>query len=326
MGPIAMHGTNISCLDGPKSERKFDNPSQTVKGERRASVCFRGLDTLWVNTGTLCNIECANCYIESSPLNNRLSYFTAADLTRLLDDAARIHQTPRLIGFTGGEPFMNPAMIDMLGLVLARGHDALILTNAMRPMMRARVQAALLDVRSRFPKRLTVRVSIDHFRPDLHDEERGTKSFDAALRGLKWLVSNRFQVSVAGRLRWGDGEDAMRHGYGELFTCNGIDIDVHDPEALILFPEMDEAASVPEISEGCWSILRKRPEDMMCATSRMVVKRRGAAKPSVVACTLLPYDERFDFGPSLVDALSPVKLNHPHCSKFCVLGGGSCSA
>jgi hypothetical protein len=58
----------------------------------------------------------------------------------------------------------------------------------------------------------------------------------------------------------------------------------------------------------------------------MAVKRRGAAGPSVVACTLLPYDERFDFGPHLADSLSPVRLNHQHCAKFCVLGGGSCSS
>jgi len=46
----------------------------------------------------------------------------------------------------------------------------------------------------------------------------------------------------------------------------------------------------------------------------------------VVSCTLLPYDAAFDFGPRLSEALAPVKLNHPHCAKFCVLGGGRCSA
>jgi len=63
----------------------------------------------------------------------------------------------------------------------------------------------------------------------------------------------------------------------------------------------------------------------MCAGSRMVVKFKGAAGPTVIACTLLPYDPRFDLGPSLAGALGPVPLNHPHCAKFCVLGGGACS-
>ena len=39
-----------------------------------------------------------------------------------------------------------------------------------------------------------------------------------------------------------------------------------------------------------------------------------------------PYDERFAMGPLLASSLRPVALNHPHCAKFCVLGGGSCSA
>jgi hypothetical protein len=306
--------------------RKFDNPLITAKGEPRAVVRLRRLETLWFNTGTLCNIECANCYIESSPTNDRLAYLTAAQLTAMLDEAERIGQRPNLTGFTGGEPFMNPALFDMLDIVLRRGHEALILTNAMRPMMRPRIQAALKGVHARFGEKLALRVSIDHWRPDLHDEERGARSFDIAWRGLKWLAANGFRVSVAGRRRWGDDEHDMRQGFAALFARHAISIDAQSPEALVIFPEMDVNVPVPEISEGCWAILNKRPDDMMCATSRMVIKRNGADAPSIVACTLLPYDARFDTGPSLADALAPVPLNHPHCAKFCVLGGGSCTA
>lgn len=312
-------------VGGSVSARKFDNPLITAKGEPRAVVHLRKLETLWFNTGTLCNIECANCYIESSPKNDRLAYLTAAELTAVLDEAERIGQRPKLIGFTGGEPFMNPALFDMLDIVLGRGHEALVLTNAMRPMMRPRVQAALKVVNRRFGARLSLRVSIDHWRPDLHDEERGAKSFDIAWRGLKWLAANGFRISVAGRRRWGDDEQDMRQGYAALFARHAIPIDAQSPEALVIFPEMDVSAPVPEISEGCWAILNKRPDDMMCATSRMVIKRAGAEAPTIAACTLLPYDARFDSGPRLADALAPVPLNHPHCAKFCVLGGGSCT-
>jgi hypothetical protein len=63
----------------------------------------------------------------------------------------------------------------------------------------------------------------------------------------------------------------------------------------------------------------------MCANSRMVVKRKGASAPVVVACTLIAYDPRFELGADLQSALVPVSLNHPHCARFCVLGGGSCT-
>ena len=93
----------------------------------------------------------------------------------------------------------------------------------------------------------------------------------------------------------------------------------------MLFPELDESADVPEITTKCWSVLDITPESLMCANSRMVIKRNNAATPSVVPCTLLPYEERFDLGTTLREADTSVALNHPHCSKFCVLGGGSCS-
>ena len=89
---------------------------------------------------------------------------------------------------------------------------------------------------------------------------------------------------------------------------------------------MDEKIDVPEISKDCWNILNVNPENMMCATSRMVVRRKHETTPSVLACTLLWDDTQFETGKILKDSLKPVKLNHPHCSKFCVLGGASCSA
>ena len=62
---------------------KFADPDWTAKGEPRAIVPLDRLETLWINTGTLCNITCRNCYIESSPTNDRLAYITAAEVARL---------------------------------------------------------------------------------------------------------------------------------------------------------------------------------------------------------------------------------------------------
>jgi organic radical activating enzyme len=303
---------------------KFKDPDVTAKGERRATVALTRFETLWFNTGTLCNIACTNCYIESSPTNDRLTYLTAAEMTAYLDEAEQLGQRPRTVAFTGGEPFMNPDMGAMAQIALARGYDVLILTNAMKPMMRPRVQAALLDLNRRFKSHLTLRVSLDHWRADLHDQERGQDSFAETLAGMRWLAANGIRLAVAGRLLWGDSDEDMRAGYAQLFAREGIALDTRDHAALVIFPEMDARVDVPEITVDCWRILSKSPDDMMCATSRMVVKRKGAAHPAVVACTLLPYDEQFELGGRLADSLLPVKLNHPHCAKFCVLGGGSC--
>jgi hypothetical protein len=53
----------------------------------------------------------------------------------------------------------------------------------------------------------------------------------------------------------------------------------------------------------------------MCATVRMVVKRKGAARPVALDGTLLPYDERFELGPSLAAASGAVPLNRPPLCK-----------
>jgi uncharacterized Fe-S cluster-containing radical SAM superfamily protein len=302
---------------------KFADPRVTAKGEPRAAVALRRLDTLWFNTGTLCNITCAHCYIESSPKNDRLAYLGLEDVIGYLDEIEREHLPTELIGFTGGEPFMNKAMIGILSETLSRGFKVLVLTNAMRPMMR--VKAQLLALKDGYGARLRLRVSLDDPRPDVHDAERGEGSFQKTLAGLRWLAENGFAVEVAGRGFAGEPDAAMRARFAALFAEIGADIDAGDPQALVLFPEMDPVADPPEITEACWGILNKDPGDVMCASARMVVKRKGAA-PSVVACTLLPYDERFELGATLAEASIPVALNHKYCATFCVLGGASCGS
>jgi len=308
----------------PLAPAKFRDPVLTAKGERRATVATAGLSTLWVNTGTLCNIACTRCYIESSPKNDALVYLSAAEVAAALDEATALDQPLEEVGFTGGEPFLNRDLPAMLQDVLRRGFSALVLTNAMKPMRNH--WAALLDLRARYGERLTLRVSIDHHGALLHDLERGEGSFAQTLEGLVWLAREGFRVHVAGRLGFSDEDEAaMRAGFAALFAEHGIPIDAADPVALMLFPEMDATADVPEITEACWGILHKSPESVMCASTRMLVKRRDATRPAYVACTLLPYDERFEMGATLAEALRPVALNHPHCAKFCVLGGAACS-
>lgn len=304
---------------------KFENPDITAKGEVRAEVPFRALETLWFNTGTLCNIECRNCYILSSPTNDQLVYLSHAEVLAYLDEIEALNWTPSEIGFTGGEPFMNPDCLDMLKSCLERGYDVLVLTNAMKPMMRKRVKEGLSALRETYGDKLTLRVSLDHYTEKLHDYERGAGSFEIALQGLHWLDVNGFNIDVAGRTCWGEPEDKERQGYARLFAEIGLGIDPEDHRKLVLFPEMDEKADVPEITTACWSILGKNPADVMCATSRMVVKHKGADAPTVIACTLLPYEAEFDLGAALDGVTEPIKLNHPHCAKFCVLGGASCA-
>lgn len=302
---------------------KFRDPEITATGERRAKVTLQSLETLWINTGTLCNLACANCYIESSPRNDRLVYMSAAEVGAYLDEIEAHELGTQLIGFTGGEPFMNPDLPVMLEDVLSRGFNALVLTNAMKPMAKRR--AKLLRLQRRYGAQLTLRVSIDRYSQALHELERGRRSWAPAIEGMRWLAQHGFALNIAARMFSGESESEIRDGFARLFRKLGVTIDSRNPVELMLFPEMDATLDVPEITESCWATLNKSPDDVMCASSRMVVKRKGQARPAVVACTLLPYDPQFELGHTLAEALGTVHLNHPHCARFCVLGGAACS-
>ena len=301
---------------------KFKTRSVTANGEARGRVPLAQLETLWINTGTLCNLACTQCYIESSPTNDRLSNIAASEVRPLLDEAKAMGT--RVIGFTGGEPFLNRELPQMLDDALTRGFDVLVLTNAMRPMMKQRKE--LLALKERFGAKLALRVSLDHYEADIHDLERGPRAFAKSLEGLSFLVAHEFALSIAGRMLSGEAEGIVRAGYAGLFAEHGIALDAMSPSDLVIFPEMDAGIDVPEITESCWDILGKSRRDVMCATSRMAVKRKGSDAPVLVACTLLPYEPEFEMGATLHAASGEVLLNHPHCAKFCVLGGASCSA
>lgn len=302
---------------------KFSDPRLTAKGEARATVALHALDTLWFNTGTLCNIACAHCYIESSPTNDRLAYLSLEDVRPYLDEIERERLPTKLVGFTGGEPFMNKALVPILRETLSRGFEALVLTNAMAPM--PRFKRELLALKEEFGPRLRLRVSLDDPRAEIHDAERGGGAYSKTLAGLRWLVTHGFSVEIAGRGFAHEPEPELRARFQALFDQIGLKLDASDPAALVIFPEMDASADPPEITTACWGILNKDPREVMCASARMVAKRKGAA-PTVLACTLLPYDPQFELGATLAQAARPVALNHKYCASFCVLGGASCGA
>ena len=136
--------------------------------------------------------------------NDRLVYLTAAEVAEYLDEIERGALPTSLIGFTGGEPFMNPELPAMLDDALSRGFQALVLTNAMKPMTKC--GRALLRLNKCHRDRLTIRVSIDHYGRQVHEQERGRRSWQPTIDGLLWLARNGFTLNVASRRLSGESE------------------------------------------------------------------------------------------------------------------------
>jgi len=205
-----------------KALGKFQDPLITADGQERALVTLEAATTLWFNTGTLCNIECVNCYIESSPSNDALVYLSVTDVEKYLDQITLRNWPVREIGFTGGEPFMNPDMLAMTRHALERGFEVLILTNAMRPMMRPQIREGLRDLIETYRDKLTFRISIDHPDPDKNDAIRGAGSFAIALEGMQWLRDQNARMHVAGRTLWGESEATSRTGFAAFTPPMGL--------------------------------------------------------------------------------------------------------
>ena len=302
------------------SDNKFKDQKVTADGSNRAFIEARNIKTLWFNTGTLCNIECKNCYIESSPKNDSLAYLTFDEVKSFIDEAIDKNLGTNEIGFTGGEPFMNKDIMKMIDYSLRKHLKVLVLSNAMKPMLNRTKELIKLN-----HSNLTIRVSIDHYEKEKHEEIRGKNTYDVMLQGLKWLNENNFNYTLATRLLWNEKEEDLRKNFGTFIKNNNLKLDTYSPKELVTFAEMDEKIDTPEITTSCWDILNKDPNDVMCSWSRMVVRKKNSKNPSVIACTLLPYADEFDLGETLTNSLQKIYLNHKHCSKFCVLGGSSCS-
>ena len=318
---------------------KFENPDITLKGEHRAKLKPKSAKILWFNTGTLCNIECVDCYIESGPTNSRLQYLRVAEVERHLNDVAENLEKLKThtIGITGGEPCMNPDIIKIITMVLERGFKLILLTNAMRPMQRPKVWNALQELIVQYPNQVTIRVSIDHYDQAGHEAVRGEGAWAPMVTGLQMLselartTKSAFQLDVAGHKPATDDSDAdakaeaaLRAGYAGLFWEEKIALDAHNMHRLVLFPKMQER-ELPEITTSCWSILDKQPHELMCSSQPTIVHRQGAERSEVMACTLVPYDKSFTTGDTVMEAMNAtISLNHFMCAT-CMLSGVSCS-
>jgi sulfatase maturation enzyme AslB (radical SAM superfamily) len=301
--------------------KKFIDMYKTADGSERASVKLQELKTLWFNTGSRCNLSCDNCYIESNPKNDRLEYLNVYDVIRYLNEIKEEALPTNLIGLTGGEPFLNPEIISIIEEVLKREFDILILTNAFKAL--GRHYDDLLEIKRVYGDKLHLRISLDHYTEEGHEEERGIDTFGRTLKMITKLKEDGFNISLAGRSLSNETYEQAKTGYSNLLYNLGLELNLN--EKLVIFPEMDLNRDVPEITTACWGILNKAPEQQMCASERMIVKKKGANKAVIMPCTLLAYDEKFELGDELKEAKTEVHLNHKFCAQFCVLGGASCS-
>ena len=292
--------------------------TKTPSGEQRGYIQPESLSELWFHTGTNCNLRCPFCLEGSKPGDDRISFLTFADVRPYIDEALRFGVEK--FSFTGGEPFVNPDMGEILNYALD-SRPCLVLTNATEPLMN-RIHE-ILPLKGK-PNSLSFRVSIDHADAKKHDEARGKGNFARSLSTLRKLHQNGFGISVARLIQNGEDMDAVNRSYQSIFVSHGLPQDTR----IVAFPDFFLPGSVPDVpqlTEKCMTTYldAKKRKAFMCNYSKMVVKKNNQI--GVYACTLVDDDGDYDLGTTLTESMKVrVMLKHHRCYS-CFAYGASCS-
>jgi diadenosine tetraphosphatase ApaH/serine/threonine PP2A family protein phosphatase len=143
---------------------------------------------LWVYTNFHCNLRCSYCSVASSPTARRRS-MPVERFRQLVDVAVAEGFTEVYV--TGGEPFMEPAIVEMLEYASDR-LLTVALTNAM--LFRGRQRAELGRLVGR--DRLVLQTSLDGAHAEAHDRNRGEGSWARTMEGVELATSLGLRIRV----------------------------------------------------------------------------------------------------------------------------------
>jgi AdoMet-dependent heme synthase len=285
--------------------------------EKPPFLPLSSLDALWFQVaGTLCNLRCNHCFISCAPDNRTLGMMTFAQFKPYLNDA--VARGVKEYYFTGGEPFINPEIFDMLEATLAAG-PATVLTNATRFDESNVTRLVRLSAASEYT--LEVRVSIDGFSAATNDSIRGAGTFDLAMSGVRLLVSAGLLPIITAVRSWPiEADDHFLHE----FKASLAEVGYTRPRMKLLPSLKIGQEALRDRGYGEHEYVTERmmqgydESQLLCHSSR-VVSERG-----VHVCPILVDQPDALLGKTLVDGLRGYHLRHQACIT-CYRYGALCS-
>lgn len=274
------------------------------------------LDTLWFQVGgTICNLWCTHCFISCSPENHKFGFMTRETVRKYLEESKQIGVKEYY--FTGGEPFMNREMPDILEDTLVIG-PATVLTNGI--LILERMAKRLKEIADNSIYSLELRVSIDGFTERANDKIRGEGSFRKALVGVKNLVEHGFLPIITIAQTWEDSEtETVFSGFTKIMRELGYT----RPRIKIIPPLRIGREKVRSHGYDKYEYVTKEMmvdyDDnlLQCTSSRMVTDK------GVYVCPILIDDPDAKVSDSLAESFKPYPLKHQACYT-CYLSGAIC--
>jgi AdoMet-dependent heme synthase len=274
------------------------------------------LDTLWLQVaGTLCNLQCTHCFISCSPANTAHGMMTLAQVQAHLADAAELGV--REYYFTGGEPFLNRQIFEMIEAALRQGPVSVLTNGVLIREENARRLRRLADLSA---YSLDLRISLDGWDAATNDAVRGAGTFDRVLAAARHLAAAGLSpiLTVTDACQ-GASSPAGRTRLLQLLRGAGL----ARPRLKVMPLLRIGAEATRTRGYAAWETLRGQALSeaeagaLQCSTSRMVTARGAWVCPILID---LP---RARMGATLHETLRPFELRYPACYT-CHVEGLSC--
>jgi len=264
------------------------------------------LDTLWFQVaGTLCNIQCAHCFISSSPTNRSHEMLSLETVKRFLAEGEALGVKEYY--FTGGEPFLNREIFEILEAALALGPVS-VLTNGLLLKPESAWRLRRLSDASEYS--LDLRISIDGWDAASNDPVRGAGTFDRILAGIHNLAEAGLNpvITVTEACEGAATAEGRTRFLGFLRA-----IGLTQPRLKVMPLLRLGAESGRTRAYESWESLRGQTltrdeaEALVCSSGRMVTSK------GVYVCPILIDFPEARMGTTLADTLGGFELRHSAC-------------
>jgi MoaA/NifB/PqqE/SkfB family radical SAM enzyme len=274
------------------------------------------LDTLWLQVaGTLCNLQCAHCFVSSSPTNHSFEMMSLPEVRASLAEAEALGVKEYY--FTGGEPFLHRDILEILQAALALG-PVTVLTNGV--LIKEETASGLKRLSDGSDHSLDVRISMDGLDAATNDAVRGAGTYGRILEGVRHLVAAGLDPVVTVTEACVGAETT--EGRARLLDLlREVGLPRPRLKVMPLLRLGAEALRTRGYEAGeslrGETLTRADTEALACATGRMATAR------GVYVCPILVDAPEARLGARLQETLRPFTLEHSACYT-CHVQGLSC--
>ncbi len=277
-----------------------------TKSPQSPMVELKSFDELWFQvSGTLCNLECAHCFISCSPKNNSFGYLSLETVEKHLKES--VPKGVKEYYFTGGEPFLNREILPILELALQYG-PVTVLTNG--TVLKPEWLEQLWKVEQGTDYSLEFRVSIDGPTPETNNPIRGERTFERAMQGVSMLVEQSFLPIITMTRTWDESEEQeILSAFRKVLAEHGC-----TRPRLKVLPRLQMGAEVKRTEGyGQYDIVTHEmmqefdESQLICSHSRVVTDK------GIAVCPILLEAPDAILGQSLDEATVPFALSHGAC-------------